>query len=140
MNEAADCNSNPEMFRPPVNRLMRVLDRPFFQKEIRLCAAQIINPKDISKTRAELKSDLLSTLRLKSIVSIPGQDHQTKALLLRPEIRKQGTNCGSREHVKKKKIVSEHNAYSSMFQMTSLGVRRFENSIVPKKSKLSIMT
>jgi tRNA (guanine37-N1)-methyltransferase len=95
MSKAVDCNnSDTEMFRPPVNRLMRVLDRPFFQKEIRLCAAQIINPKDISKTRAELKSDILCIARLKSIVSVPGHDCQTKALLLRPEIKKQGTDFG----------------------------------------------
>ena len=79
------------MIRPPVNQLMKVLDRSFFRKNVRVCAAQVFNMKDISKTRAALKSDLLHIGRLKSLVSVPGQESEMKAFLLRPEIKNEGT-------------------------------------------------
>jgi tRNA (guanine37-N1)-methyltransferase len=94
MSNAVDFDVDSEMFRPPINRLMKVLDRPFFQKKIRLSAAQIIDAKDISKTRAELKSDLLCRARMKNIVSVPEHDCQAKALLLRPGIKNEGTIFG----------------------------------------------
>ncbi|KAI5212504.1 hypothetical protein E4T38_00512 [Aureobasidium subglaciale] len=43
-----------DMFRPPVNRAMRVLDRSFFQKKIPISAARVVDNKTISKCRAEL--------------------------------------------------------------------------------------
>lgn len=78
------------MIRPPVNHLMKALDRSFFRKNIRVCAAQVFNVKDISKTRVALKSDLLHLGRLKSIVSVPGDESEMKAFLLRPEIKNEG--------------------------------------------------
>lgn len=55
-----------DMFAPPVNRAMKVLDRSFFQKTVPISAARVFNPRDISRCRKELESskDMLnSTLR-----------------------------------------------------------------------------
>lgn len=91
MSKAVDFDADSDMIRPPVNRLMKVLDRPFFQKNVRVCAAQILDPKDISKTREELKSDVLRMKNVKSIVSVAEHERQTKALVLRPGIKNEGT-------------------------------------------------
>lgn len=87
---ASVLDAEPEMIRPPINRLMKVLDRSFFQKNQRLCAAQILDPKDIATFQAELRRDLLQLARVKSIVSVPDQGRQTKALILRPGIKSEG--------------------------------------------------
>lgn len=86
-------SESPEsaMFRPPVNRAMRVLDRSFFQKSIPISAARIRDTKQISKCRAELGRDTLKLDRLQSIRSIRDSEGQeTKALLLRPEVKQDG--------------------------------------------------
>ena len=86
-------SESPEsaMFRPPVNRAMRVLDRSFFQKSIPISAARIRDNKQISKCRAELGHDTLKLDRLQSIRSIRDSEGQeTKALLLRPEVKQDG--------------------------------------------------
>ncbi|EAW09394.1 tRNA (guanine) methyltransferase [Aspergillus clavatus NRRL 1] len=81
----------PEMFRPPVNRAMRVLDRSFFRKTIPLSAATVFQNSDISKVRGELhkSKDLLTLPRLTSIRDVAEQDggQVKKALLLREEIK-----------------------------------------------------
>lgn len=97
MSTAVDFDVGSEMFRPPVNRLMKVLDRPFFHKKIRLSAAQIINAKDISKIQAELKSDILCVARMKTMVTVPEHGWQAKALLLKPEIKNEGTILGQQK-------------------------------------------
>lgn len=89
--KAVDFDAHSDMIRPPVNRLMKVLDRPFFQKNVRVCAVQIFDPRDISTTLAELKSDMLCMKRVRNMVSIPGHGRQTKALILRPGIKNEGT-------------------------------------------------
>ena len=86
-----DFDTDSKMIGPPVNRLMKVLDRSFFQKNLRLCAAHVFDPKDISKTRAELESDMLHMARVRNVVSVAGHDHRTKALILRPGIKNEGT-------------------------------------------------
>lgn len=129
MNKAVELGGHSDMIRPPVNHIMKVLDRSFFRKNIRVCAAQVFNPKDISKTRAELNLDLLHIGRLKSMVSVPGHESKMKAFLLRPEIKNEGTllvESGA------KKTCSEHNAHS-LVQISSLGARNFESSIMLKK-------
>lgn len=88
---AVDLDAGSQMIRPPVNRLMNVLDRSFFQKNQRVCAAQIFDPRDIATVQAELCRDVLRMGRVKSVVSISEHDRQAKALLLRPGIKNEGT-------------------------------------------------
>ena len=79
------------MFRPPVNRAMRALDRSFFQKIIPLSAARIRDNKQISKYRTELGHDLLKLDRMQAVRSIKDSGgHEAKALLLRPGVQPEG--------------------------------------------------
>lgn len=83
------------MFRPPINRAMRVLDRSFFQKKIPISAARILDNKTISKCRAELQKskDTLFIERLSNIQPDPVEADAKlgrKCILLRPEIDEQG--------------------------------------------------
>lgn len=78
--------SRSDMIRPPVNRLMKVLDRSFFKKSIPLSAARVMDNRKISRVRKELKGDLLDRVHLDPIRSI----NQTKALLLKPEVKAGG--------------------------------------------------
>ena len=79
------------MFRPPINRAMRALDRSFFQKSILLSAARIRDKKQISKYRSELSHDLLKLDRMQAVRSVKDSEGQeTKALLLRPGVKQDG--------------------------------------------------
>lgn len=57
------------MFRPPVNRAMRVLDRSFFKKTVPISAATVLDNKNISSVRKQLESskDILDLPRYNSI-------------------------------------------------------------------------
>ncbi|KAL9137614.1 MAG: hypothetical protein Q9175_001165 [Cornicularia normoerica] len=78
----------PAMFRPPINRAMRALDRSFFRKSIPLSAAKIRDNKQISKYRTELGHDLLRLDRIPAVRSVRDSEGQeAKALLLRPEVK-----------------------------------------------------
>lgn len=84
-----------DMFRPPINRAMRVLDRSFFQKKISLSAARILDNKTISKCRTELQrgKDTLFLERLSNIQTDPTEPDAKagrKCILLRPEIDDKG--------------------------------------------------
>ncbi len=86
-------NESPEsaMFRPPVNRAMRALDRSFFKKSIPLSAARIRDNKQISRYRTELGHDLLKLDRMPAVRSVRDSEGQeAKALLLRPEVNPDG--------------------------------------------------
>ena len=86
-------SESPEsaMFRPPVNRAMRVLDRSFFQKSIPISVARIRDNKQISKCRAELGHDTLRLDRLQTVRSIRDSEGQeSKAILLKPEVKQDG--------------------------------------------------
>lgn len=81
-----------DMWRPPVNRLMRSLDRSFFQKTIELKAARIFDNKNISKVRSALErsKDALFQERLASVQSDPDVERARqgkKCIMLRPEVR-----------------------------------------------------
>lgn len=89
-NTALDLDADSKMIRPPVNRLMKVLDRSFFERNERVCAAQIFDTKDIATFQAELKRDLLHLARLKNTVSVSDHGQQIKALILRPGIQSEG--------------------------------------------------
>lgn len=83
----------PTMFRPPVNRTMRTLDRSFFRKTIPLSAAAIYKKSDISSTRSELvkSRDLLAVPRLDSIREMKESDGLVrKCLLLRQDVKHDG--------------------------------------------------
>lgn len=84
-----------DMFAPPVNRAMKVLDRSFFQRTIPASAARIFSPKDISRARTDLdrSRDLLKS-RLDTVRSDPDTAHASKGvkcLLLKPEVVHNGT-------------------------------------------------
>ncbi|KAJ5114894.1 tRNA(m(1)G37)methyltransferase [Penicillium alfredii] len=78
------------MFRPPVNRAMRTLDRAFFRKTVSISAAKIFQPSDISRVRKELTKslDLLLVPRLNCVRNVTDQDGvDRKALLLRETLK-----------------------------------------------------
>jgi hypothetical protein len=72
-NSDSDSDKLPEMFRPPVNRAMRVLDRSFFRKTIPLSAATVFENSNISRVRNALgkSHDLLALPRLNVIRPVP---------------------------------------------------------------------
>jgi tRNA (guanine37-N1)-methyltransferase len=90
-----------EMFRPPVNRAMRVLDRSFFKKTVPVSAATIFNHKNISRVRNELikSEDALVLPRLQPIIDFKKGDTVMKALLLREGIKHNGMRSGFPEYV-----------------------------------------
>ena len=75
-----------DMFRPPTNRAMRVLDRSYFWKRVPLAAARVLQKKQIAKCRSDIGDDLLKLDRV-SVVKDDPSDGSLKALLLRPEIK-----------------------------------------------------
>lgn len=102
------------MFRPPVNRTMRVLDRSFFKKTIPVSAATVLENKNISAVRKALSSskDALSLPRFDECTAsmaeklVVGRDGRTleltpyesrrkKCLVLRENIKYDGTYCVS---------------------------------------------
>lgn len=79
------------MFRPPVNRAMRVLDRSYFRKIIPTSVARVINRKEIAKCRSVLSHDILKLDRMQAIKTVQDpQGAEAKALLLKPEIKSEG--------------------------------------------------
>ena len=79
------------MFRPPINRAMRALDRSFFQKTIPLAAARVCDNKQISKFRSELGHDLLNLDRMPAVRAVKDPDgNEARALLLRPGVKQDG--------------------------------------------------
>jgi tRNA (guanine37-N1)-methyltransferase len=87
--------STDDMFTPPANRAMKVLDRSFFQKTILTSAARIFSPKDISRCRKELTAsrDTLPNNRVDPIrpdVDAERAQKGSKCLVLRPEVLHNG--------------------------------------------------
>lgn len=81
------------MFRPPVNRTMRTLDRAFFRKVVPLSAAKVFQHSDISRLRNELikSSDILAVPRVNCVRNIEDTDGLVrKALLLREDLKHDG--------------------------------------------------
>ncbi|KAH0371883.1 hypothetical protein KCU65_g1616, partial [Aureobasidium melanogenum] len=86
-----------DMFRPPVNRAMRVLDRSFFQKKIPASAARVVDNKTISKCRAELfrSNDVLRLERYQIVRPDPDEANAKagkKCILLRPQVDDKGAD------------------------------------------------
>lgn len=83
----------PPMFRPPVNRAMRVLDRSFFRKSVPLSAAAVFKNPDLSRCRAELikSRDLLQVPNLSTIQDLKDPASGiSKCLLLREGVKHDG--------------------------------------------------
>ncbi|KAI9847179.1 MAG: tRNA(m(1)G37)methyltransferase [Sclerophora amabilis] len=90
--DALSPSSFQTMFRPPINRAMRVLDRSFFKKQIPISAAHVFETRNISKIKAELErsKEILRIGRLAPIQLVPERDGLkpgTKCLMLRPEVK-----------------------------------------------------
>lgn len=84
-----------EMFRPPINRAMKVLDRSFFKKTIPISAARILDIKNASKLRLDLQKskDILFVDRLSNIALDPVEEYAKagkKCILLRPQVTESG--------------------------------------------------
>lgn len=77
-----------DLFRPPVNRAMRTLDRDAFRKTFPISAAVVKQNKDISSLRQALNqsNDALNIPRLSLLQTAPNMPHN-KCMLLRPDIK-----------------------------------------------------
>lgn len=82
----------PTMFRPPVNRAMRALDRSFFKKTLPLSAATVFKNSDISKVRGALSKsqELLEAPRLNVIREVKVDEAVKKCLLLKDGVKHDG--------------------------------------------------
>jgi tRNA (guanine37-N1)-methyltransferase len=83
----------PAMFRPPVNRAMKTLDRSFFRKTVPIAAAKIFEKSQISNVRQALgkNKDLLVLPRLNVVRDFKEQDGAIrKGLLLREDVKADG--------------------------------------------------
>ncbi|KAL8940954.1 MAG: hypothetical protein Q9216_002523 [Gyalolechia sp. 2 TL-2023] len=90
MSDSAQTTHSAEMFRPPINRAMRTLDRSFFKKELNLASACVPDKKNIASCQKDLSRDILKLERLPSIRPAPSTvnaDSGARCLLLRPEVR-----------------------------------------------------
>ncbi|KAI2742493.1 hypothetical protein DTO013E5_3579 [Penicillium roqueforti] len=79
-----------DMFRPPVNRAMRTLDRSFFRRKVPLSVARIFKASDISNVRKELvkSRDILLWPRISPIREAKDEDGKVwKAMLLRENLK-----------------------------------------------------
>ncbi|KAJ5520412.1 tRNA transferase Trm5/Tyw2 [Penicillium fimorum] len=86
----ATLHETPAMFRPPVNRAMRTLDRSFFRRNVPLSVARVFKPSDISNVRKDLTKshDLLLLPRISAIREVKDQDGKIwKAMLLREDLK-----------------------------------------------------
>ena len=84
-----------DMFRPPVDRAMRVLYRPFFRKKIPLAVATVFEKNQISMCRGYLKQDLLNLDRVSPIrfdASAEDSKLDRRSLLLKPSVRPDGSD------------------------------------------------
>lgn len=88
MNTIPALNVDLNMFRPPINRCMKILDRSFFKKTVPISAAQVLDNRQISRLKIELRHEMLQLERLLVIRPIPNTGR--RALLLKPEIKAEG--------------------------------------------------
>ena len=88
----------PEMFRPPVNRAMRILDRSYFKKDVPLAAARVLDNSQINRLRILLHQDLLQIDRMQNVRPDPEENDVKmgrRALLMRPDIDPRSKSCPS---------------------------------------------
>ncbi|KGO44047.1 tRNA transferase Trm5/Tyw2 [Penicillium expansum] len=90
ISEQATPNETSAMFRPPVNRAMRTLDRSFFRRSVPLSVARVFKTSDISNVRKDLikSRDILLLPRISPIREVKDQDGKVwKAMLLREDLK-----------------------------------------------------
>ncbi|KAJ5425722.1 hypothetical protein N7465_000792 [Penicillium sp. CMV-2018d] len=88
--EQATLHETPAMFRPPVNRAMRTLDRSFFRRNVPLSVARVFKTNEISNVRKDLvkSRDILLLPRISPIREVKDQDGKVwKAMLLREDLK-----------------------------------------------------
>lgn len=93
MSLSTQATPSPDMFRPPINRAMRDLDRSFFKKKLEIAAACVLDRTKISAYQKKLSQDILRLERLPPVRSVPphlGLEKTARCLLLKPEIRHGG--------------------------------------------------
>ena len=90
MSAALSDSHSKDMFRPPINHAMKILDRSFFQRDILLTAARILEKRHIAKFQSNLHHDILKLDRVTVIKDDPVKEG-FKSLLLRPGIKFDGT-------------------------------------------------
>lgn len=82
------------MFRPPVNRAMRVLDRSFFRREYPISAAKVYDVKSMSKVQRELvkSREILHIRAIAPVQPVPTEasSDAQKCIILRPELKHNG--------------------------------------------------
>lgn len=86
------------MWRPPVDRTMRVLQRSFFKQEYTLAAARVFEPSNIQPFRKTLGQDVLSLDRIPAVRPSPVAEdlpQKRKAILLRADIKYDEPNTWS---------------------------------------------
>jgi hypothetical protein len=91
-----------DMFAPPVNRAMKVLDRSFFQRTVPASAARIFKPQDIARCRKELQlsRDTLPNNRIQPVRPDPDAARAQKGgkcLVLKPEVVHDGSYPPTRQ-------------------------------------------
>lgn len=84
-----------DMFRPPINRAMRVLDKAFFRKEYPTSAAKVFDMKSISRVQKEFvkSKDLLNIRAVFPVQPVPTEESFSgaqKCILLRPQVKHDG--------------------------------------------------
>lgn len=90
------------LFRPPVNRAMRALDRNFFRKTVPMSAARVFDPRNTSRVVKKCAADLLQKENsnvpkgLRTIVPDPNSESGGKVLLMRPGVKYDGSFGGDR--------------------------------------------
>lgn len=89
--------SSANMFRPPVNRTMRVLDRSFFKSKYDLAAACVLEKTKIQQFQKLLRNDILRLDRYLTVRPAPPSAYEVfnnirdlKCFLLKPSIRLDG--------------------------------------------------
>ena len=91
-------SASGDMFRPPINRSMRMLDRSFFVKDSSISAAGVLDIKKLSKIRERLvkSKDILALRQIFPIHTDPTPHPDStssaarKCILLRPEVMHEG--------------------------------------------------
>lgn len=95
--EQATLHETPAMFRPPVNRAMRTIDRSFFRRNVPLSVARVFKTSDISNVRKDLikSRDILLLPRISPIREVKDQDGKVwKAMMLREDLKVDGRFIG----------------------------------------------
>ena len=88
-----DTIDHAKMFRPPVNRTMRVLDRPYFNTVFPIAAAKVRDWQKINGLKTRLRKEMLELERRKPVENVteaPGEI--SKVILLKPDITPNGTS------------------------------------------------